>query len=391
MKLHHLGRLDERIAAHLDGLAVAGKYGTHLCDAALETPAVGEMFAAAVRALEDKDTRRLDRLFALAGAMPEIQPGLRSAFGWVSAAHLQGIVASLLAAPDAGKRALGLAACSMHGADPGAALAQALVDPEPSLRGRALRVAAELGRRDLLAECLNHLQDEDATVRFWAAWSGVLLGDRTRAAEGLASCATRPHACRQRALRLLLKVLDPGSGQSLLKTFARDPTNQRLLIQGAGWSGDPQYLPWLLKQMADAQFARLAGEAFSLITGLDLAALDLEQKPPEASAAGPSENPDDDAVGMDPDDSLPWPDQTKLQQWWASQGQRWQPGMRHFMGAPPSPAHCLAVLKTGYQRQRLAAAEYRCLLTPGTALFNVRAPAWRQERWLGRMRETAGS
>jgi len=40
------------------------------------------------------------------------------------------------------------------------------------------------------------------------------------------------------------------------------------------------------------------------------------------------------------------------------------------------------VLKSGFQRQRIAAAEYRTLLTPGTTLFNVAAPSWRQQRLL---------
>jgi hypothetical protein len=49
VSLLHLARLDERIAAHLDGVAVAGEYGSRLCEAALETPGVGEVFAAALR------------------------------------------------------------------------------------------------------------------------------------------------------------------------------------------------------------------------------------------------------------------------------------------------------------------------------------------------------
>ena len=46
VKLHHLRRLDDRVAAHLDGLAVAGEFGWKLCEAALENPGVGEVFAA---------------------------------------------------------------------------------------------------------------------------------------------------------------------------------------------------------------------------------------------------------------------------------------------------------------------------------------------------------
>lgn len=43
------------------------------------------------------------------------------------------------------------------------------------------------------------------------------------------------------------------------------------------------------------------------------------------------------------------------------------------------------LLREGFQRQRIAAAEYLCLLQPGTPLFYTSAPAWRQKRWLAKM------
>ena len=95
VRLHQLQRLDERIAAHLDGLAVAGAYGAKCCTAALEQPGAGEVFAAAVVAIESRDAAALDRLLALAGALPPARRGLLSALGWVSAAQLKGIVVFL--------------------------------------------------------------------------------------------------------------------------------------------------------------------------------------------------------------------------------------------------------------------------------------------------------
>jgi hypothetical protein len=55
------------------------------------------------------------------------------------------------------------------------------------------------------------------------------------------------------------------------------------------------------------------------------------------------------------------------------------------MGAPVTREHCVHVLKTGYQRQRILAAHYLCLLEPGTPLFNTSAPAWRQQKLLARL------
>lgn len=48
VKLHHLRRIDDRIAAHLDGLAVAGDYGLKVCEEALEDAGAGEVFTASV-------------------------------------------------------------------------------------------------------------------------------------------------------------------------------------------------------------------------------------------------------------------------------------------------------------------------------------------------------
>ena len=118
VRLRHLRRLDDRIAAHLDGLAVAGKYATTLCTAALERTGAGEVFALAIRLLDERDERGLDRLVALAAALPDARRGLLSAFGWVSAAQLRGIVQPLLASADAHRRALAVDACPGWTPDP---------------------------------------------------------------------------------------------------------------------------------------------------------------------------------------------------------------------------------------------------------------------------------
>lgn len=385
VKLHHLRRLDDRLAAHLDGLAVAGEYGSSMCDAALESPGVGEVFAAAVRAIEEKDERRLDKLFALVGAVPEAEPGLISAFGWVSAQYLQGAGGKLLASMEPFRRQAGIATCVMHRVDPGAALTQSLTHPEPQLRARTLRAVGELGRRDLLAACVNALQDGDAACRFWAAHSTIMLGDRGKAIDALTSIALQEGPNRIRTLQLLLKVISAARANELLKVLARDSSNMRLLIQGAGIAGDPYYIPWLIKRMDDLKLTRLAGESFSFITGLDLAYLDLERKPPEGVEFGPNDDPEDENVAMDEDDSLPWPDPVKIQAWWDANKSRFTNGERYFMGEPVTREHCIRVLKEGYQRQRIAAALYLCLLEPGTKLFPTSAPAWRQQRWLAKM------
>ena len=382
VKLHQLRRLDDRLAAHLDGLAVAGEFGSKLAAAALERPGRGEAFTATVRAIEDRDVLGLDRLLAIAEAVPETLFGVISAFGWVSAANLRGISKSLLDSPSPLRRQVGLAACEMHQVDPGTVVDAALNDDDAAVRARALRLVGYLGQVDKVSVCMDAMADEDARCAFAAARAAALLGNRGASVAALRAIALAPGPWRSPALGLLLKLQEPEDAHATLTALTQDAACVRLLIQGIGISGDPHYVPWLMKQMQDLKLTRLAGESFSLITGLDLAYLDLERKPPEGVDFGPNDDPDDDNVAMDEDDSLPWPDVEKITAWWQANGQRFASGTRYFMGEPPTTALCLGVLNTGFQRQRRAAATYLCLLKTGTPLFNTAAPAWRQQHLL---------
>ena len=387
VRLLHLGRLDERIAAHLDGVAVASAHGKDLARRELERPGPGPLFVAAVRALEDGDREAFDTLLSIAEAVPESVRGLLSALGWVSANALTDVVRALLESPSPLRRASGLAACAMHAVDPGAALDEAMAASDPLLRARALNVAGRCGRRDLMQACLAAIGDPDPGCAHAGAMSALLLGERRDAVDALEwTAVAADEAPAREALQLVLKVVSMQRAQALLSRLSAEPMHARRLLRGVGSAGDVRYVPWLLKQMTDLPSARLAGEAFSLITGADLARLDLERKPPPESAEfGPTADPDDANVAMDEDDSLPWPDPARVEDWWRAHGTRLAPEVRCFMGEAPSVEHCVSVLRTGFQRQRHAASQYRCLLNPGTPLFNVRAPTRRQQRLLSSM------
>ena len=387
-RLHHLRRQDDRLAAHLDGLAVAGEAGRQACDAALGNAGRGEVFAATVLAVVNHDLPRLDRLLALAEALPAVREASALAVGWAAAHSLRGIAKELLDSPMAFRRSIAIAACDAHLVDPGVALAGAMADSDAMLRAQALRAAGECGRTDLAGACLEAIADPDPACRFWAARSAVLLGERHRPVRALHDAALMPgtHQSLQ-ALSLLFKLATAEQAAPLLADMRDKPARLRDAVRGAGAVGDPRVVPWLLSLMDDPALARVAGEAFSTITGLDLAWLDLECRPPQDFESGPDDDPAHDDVAMDEDDGLPWPDPAKLGDWWRANAERFQPGQRYFMGAPPAWAHCMAVLGSGFQRQRIAAAEHLCLLRPGSKLFPTQAPAWRQSRWLAQTQD----
>ncbi|KQU73502.1 MULTISPECIES: TIGR02270 family protein [unclassified Rhizobacter] len=378
VRLHHLRRLDDRLAAHLDGVAEAGAEGIQWSLRALEQPTTGAMFTAGVNAIRHQDPLSLDTLVAIAEAEPAAMVGLVSAFGWVPANELRGTVQNLLTSASSARCDIGLAACRLHQVDPGAPLDAALSSGRYT--GRVLAAAGESGRTERLPACLTALTATNPALRLLAARSALLLGDRTTAMDALSSLLRSPGGQQAQATGLWLRVAAPDRAADMLRSLAKEPAQSRLLIRAIAAAGDPFYIPWLITQMTDARLTRLAGESFSMITGLDLSMLDMELDAPANADQESGESADESDPALDEDHGLPWPDPSKIQAWWQTHGSRFTAGTKYFVGAAPTWKHCLSVLTTGLQRQRMAAAEYLCLLKPGTPLFNVAAPAWRQQR-----------
>jgi uncharacterized protein (TIGR02270 family) len=386
-RLKDIIKLDNRVEAHIDGLRIAGNAGWQLCAEALQFEEAGEFFAAGLLALESRDPAKLEHVVSAVERVPDSAEGLISAMGWVEPQHLAGTVRELLASTSTFRQRIGLSACAVHRVNPGSQLDEWVRSPDiPSgVKIRALRTAGEIKRRDLIFDVRANLAHDSAECRFWAAWSAVLLGDRGKALEFLQTIIILGSPLGRRGLPILLRSQPLEVSHAWLKGLAQAPNRQRDLVVGAGMVGDPSYLPWLIKQMANPPLARVAGEAFSMITGADIAYLDLEGEKPEGFESGPNEDPRDHSVSLDPDEDLPWPDPVKVAAWWKANQGRFQPGIRFLCGAPIGETQCLKVLCDGYQRQRIAAALELALLQPATPLFEVRAPGWRQRSQLLRL------
>ena len=279
--------------------------------------------------------------------------------------------------------ASGIAAAAIHRRDPGKPLEAALGSGDRLLRARACRAVGELGRRDLVPLMQAELGAAEDGCRFWAAWSIALLVGYPEAVQVLQRFTESPTGpFRERALQIALRRMPLEAAHEWLARLGKTTNGVRLAIIGAGVTGDPAVIPWLMRQMDTPELARVAGEAFSLITGADLAYEDLNRKKPEDFEAGPTEDPADDNVDMDPDERLPWPDPARIAAWWSKRQAEFQPGKRHILGKPISEEWCERVLRIGKQRQRAAAALELALLRPGSILFEVRAPGFRQQQLL---------
>lgn len=380
--LADLAQLDSRTEADLDGLRIAGSVGWELCRQCLQSKDPGGAFAASVLALESGDPARLSDVLKEASHAHGAEQGLLSAVGWVAADYVDGWRHSMLQSTKVFNVRVNIAGLAIRRIDIGSELERGLGSRDFPTVARTLRAIGETKYCSALKRVREHLHTDDEQCRFWAAWSSVLLGEKA-SAESLKTFVNFNTSVAYRAIQLAPRVLETANAQRWLRGLAQDETTRRFALIGCGVTGDPVYIPTLISQMSVPEQARVAGEAFSMITGVDLAYEDLDIDWPEGFEAGPTEDPADENVDLDPDEDLPWPNQQLIEKWWQEHGRAFQPGVRYLCGQPISRENCRRVLIEGYQRQRIAASLELALLNPDEPLFEWRAPGWRQQEWLG--------
>ncbi|RWL17618.1 TIGR02270 family protein [Mesorhizobium sp.] len=366
--LKNLSRLDDRLEAHIDGLRVSDEWGWQVAERAFDQyQEPGETFVAAVLAFESLSENRIGYVLNLAEASPDLFRATVSALGWVEPYRIQEWIRSLLGDPRPIRRLLGLAACSVRRIDPAMRLSELLNDT-PAVRARALRLAGEVGRVDLLSDIKAALNDPHETCRFWAAWSCVLLGDRHEALEIL-----RRHASVDgigwKGVQLLLRAAEHQSAVQWLLSLCGDRSKERLIAAGSGILGDPIFVPWLTTRMRDPKLARLAGESFETITGMSIEREGMHIKSP-ADVDFENASPADYFAR---EEALVWPDVRKIREWWRRNQTDFSQGRRYLQGKPLAAASLAEIFANGTLRQRRCAALDLALSAPDAPLANSSA------------------
>nr|WP_319392418.1 TIGR02270 family protein [uncultured Desulfobacter sp.] len=383
--LSDLSRLDGVLDAHLDGLRIAGNHGWDIAKENLAFEESGEVFAASILALDELikgETERFDAIIQCIDVDPLLSNGLVSAMGWYRFEDIEPIISTFALDERPFLKRCAIAAYAIHRKEPGAVLLKGLAHDDPFVRSRALKAVGELGRHDLLPALKKHIDDDDPDCRWLAAWATGLFKDR-QSLPTLFSVAENGGEYAEEACAMAVRVMNSDETYPWLNMLMAVPGLARIAVKGAGVMGNPENIPQLIQMMEDPDLARPAGEAVSMITGVDLAYEDLEKDQPEGFTAGPTEDPKDENVDLDPDEDLPWPDPALVAQWWDENKNRFQTNTRYLAGRPVESKHLIHVLNTGYQRQRMAAAVELAQMHPDAPLFEVRAPGEGQKFLLG--------
>ncbi|SEL36177.1 conserved hypothetical protein [Roseateles sp. YR242] len=387
-RMQHLVALDRRIEEHRTALTLGGDEAWAACvdalngtgpgsdeasdDAQSPHDSAGIIFAAALMAFSARraDYIRLTCDAALASAAG--QRALIAALAWLPFEPLAPILQQFSSAPDARLRRVAMRALGLHRRDPFDALKPALLDDDPGVVAAAARGLGESRRRDAVPLLASRSSVAPEPARFGMASSLLLLGCRD-ALPLLALMAEDGGAQAMEALGLVLRSAPTAEGRQLLSRLSSRAGAERLVVAGTGMLGDPLAVPWLIAKMQDPALCRIAGEAFSLITGADLAdPANFGQGEP--SAAGEAEPAASSAQGeIHPDDvQLPKLDLERVGAWWQEHGDALTKGSRHLCSQSITPASLLGILQSGDQRQRRAAALEWALLDDDQPVFDVR-------------------
>jgi uncharacterized protein (TIGR02270 family) len=379
--LADLARIDQRIGAHLDGLLIASDPGWESCLQELGWEEPGEVFAAAAVALAGGRVDRVETVVRAAVVDAERRRALLSALAWSSSDQAQGVVVGLLESKEPIRTQVGLRAASLHRWDVDEPRFDA--GTMPGVRAAWLRGGAESGRTDRLSHCLDATLSEHEELRFWGAWSALLLG-HAAGLPLLRDIAKNAGPYAPRALEVVGLGMDPDEAQAWQNELAASAATCRAAIHVAGVIGDPRSVPWLLDCLAKPELCRLAGVALVDITGMDLESAELEGVPPGGFAAESVEDTGLARAELETDESLPWPAPEAVRAWCGERRASLRDGRRYLRGMERNDAAFADALNHGSQTQRRVAALALKLREPARELFDIRAPAKLQKARLRR-------
>lgn len=368
--LNDIKYLDQRIEAQLDGLMTCTDLAWELCEHAIESGGAGEIFTAAIIAFKSYNEERIQKVIEKSLISEECVKGITTALAWLPARVVHPWIKRFFTSKEINHKYIAIYTCHLRRENPGDFLNLFFTRPDcleyVNLYALLLRISGELKRYDVL-EYINHaINHDNEHIRFWSIWSAILLGQKQSVIK-LQPYVLHTGPFQERAIKLAFRVLPVEQARQWISLLAKNPTQTRNVIIATGVMGDPQAVDWLLIQMQDVIHSRVAAEAFSMITGVNLEQALLTQDEPENFTSGPNDDPGNTDVKLDDDENLPWPNVTMVASYWNVIKAKYIYGHRYLLGAEINSEILINKKNNVFQRQRhavaleLAILDVRCI------------------------------
>jgi len=350
----HLAELDERLEAYLDCYLISQHAGKSLLPT-LEMSDWGSIFVTALTAIRTNDTDSFE--LALNALEEETQAKeLSDAFCWTSFEQSKPLLDKAILDKNPLARIAGITAVAYFTPQIAPELLDTfLKDKSLGVIAATIKVIGENKLTDYDEKLWEFLTHENEEIRFRAAFAGNLIGVQG-AYEALQKfCFGDETPYLREALSLLYQVMPEGEISNTLARIQKSSLSARIKAYSIAMAGLPDMIPVLLEWMEDPEYAPLAGEAFSFITGVDieeddLSILDVEIC--ESQEAPLAEKRKSDPWTEAYEDDLPWPDPELTNNWWKANQQHFQNGTRYLAGRTLEKNNLQTVLDKGTQPQR---------------------------------------
>lgn len=387
--LDDLAELEERLLAHLDGLVLGEKEAWKLLEPMLTDGELGEVFTAAFVALDSGDAERIDVVIkTFVQADGDIFEGIRNALRHSSYPEIEGIIRPCLTSEKRSVQAAAVDALSFRRLPVEIGQLQSLLnDPDPQVVAVAISAVGRLRVVQLKGQVEQSMSSSDPYIRLEAMRTGLLLGSQ----QALSHCrkAIRGHSEEAKDALILLGLAGHSEDNPLITEAVSDPTLSRNAITAMGLMGNLSYMDILLLLSANPEFSRLAGEAISMITGVNIVAEKFVAEKPVMVEAGASEDTreddEDEEFVEDPDEALPFPDPVKLESWWRKNVARFDRKVRYRRGRPHGSQVLMDILRNGSLPERHHAAFEISLLNPSYPYLETSAFCGRQQKDIASM------
>ena len=274
---------------------------------------------------------------------------------------------------------------------PGREVTDALQSGVPHLQAEALRSLAYVADPAIAARHVAWgLKSDDGDVRRAAIETGIRRGEPAAWQAAVQLAEQRSAACAP--LLPSLAALGSPEEQQLVIGALREPALQRAGLFALAYIGTAEAVDICLAGMRDEKLARSAGEAYSAITGAQLARDGLTLPEPADAPSPPPLQEDRLDVNLVPAavDLWPVPNPDAVRTHWQSVQRQFGRGVRHWRGRPAGLETLATALERGPMHRREDLALELAVRTAGKYDVEVRAFAHVQLTMMQAARSRAG-
>lgn len=372
---------DRRLAGHLDYLRMCGTPSvTTAAEIFTETPEPSEAAIYAYLAMQSKSDDFVTDIFAQTDGADAAIRGLAQAFSYCDTATRRRHLGLWVQSDDPRLVCVAIEAAMHLRLKLHDLLGPFMQHEDHQVRACALQYAGVMGLTGQAAVVSDALDDGDADIAFAARLAACRLGIPAGAAPLITMIGPELPAdkCRM-AVEVGFAMLGQEGGRDLVRDLLSNADTRRWGVLGLGVIGATRILDFLIAEMDNPVQARIAGWAFSMVTGANVAEDDLELDvfPDDA------ENPIvDDPKSIEEsflEDSLPWPDGTRVNAWMAAHGSALSAQHPLLFGAAQQSYQHMDPSDLVYQGRYRSLAQLLAVRDPAARLANWRGPVIRQD------------